>query len=118
MPVFVKCRENLAEMEGWYDHWLRAVGTAVIEGPSDYCGMIPDVGLVDMSPPRRVGCRRLESRISVLCDGTMVGCEQDVLAQTIREVWAGRALELRSDHAKGEWERHPLCGGCREWHRP
>ena len=24
VPIFTKCRQNLAEMEAWYDQWLRA----------------------------------------------------------------------------------------------
>jgi len=42
VPVFTKCRENLAEMEVWYDKWLAALGSAVIAGANDYAGQIPD----------------------------------------------------------------------------
>ena len=52
VPTFTKCRQNLAEMEQWYDQWLRAVGAAVIRGPSDYAGQIQDVAVADMSPPQ------------------------------------------------------------------
>ncbi len=33
VPTLVKVRQNVAEMEAWYDHWLRACGAAVIRGP-------------------------------------------------------------------------------------
>lgn len=48
VPTFVKLAANLAEMDGWYDQWLAAVGTAVIVGPSA-CGA-PELELADMSP--------------------------------------------------------------------
>ncbi|HEY7118771.1 MAG TPA: radical SAM protein, partial [Tepidisphaeraceae bacterium] len=56
VPTFTKCRENLEEMEPWYDHWLRVLGTAVIVGPSDYAGQIPDTACADMSPSKRRPC--------------------------------------------------------------
>ena len=43
-PVFVKTQANLAEMEIWYDYWVRRCGHAVITGPSDFAKQIPDLG--------------------------------------------------------------------------
>jgi len=125
-PIFTKCRENLGEMEAWYDQWLRAAGSAVIRGPSDCAGQIPDVSVADMAPPARKACARLTSRITVLSDGRVVSCEEDILGtqvlgrvgvDSIREVWQKRLSALREDHRRGEWNHRPLCRACREWHR-
>lgn len=126
VPTFVKCRENAGEMEDWYDHWHRAVGCAVIIGPSDCAGQIPDAAAVDMTPPGRVPCRRLRSRLTVLSDGRIVPCEQDVTGaqavgqlgqMSIAQAW--RAMDdLRSAHGSPSLVHHPLCARCREWHRP
>ena len=79
-------------MEAWYDQWLRAVGSAVIVGPSDFAGQIPDHAVADMAPPLRRPCARLESRMTILSDGRIVTCEQDVLGrQTL-----GSLGEIRS----------------------
>jgi radical SAM protein with 4Fe4S-binding SPASM domain len=127
VPVFVKCAANLAEMEAWYDQWLRAVGSAVIVGPSDFGGGIPDVAVADMAPPRRVACARIGSRVTVLCDGRVVSCEQDAWGRQVMgrigesplgEIWRRSFGELRTDHQKCEWKKRPVCAGCREWHRP
>lgn len=127
VPTFLKCRENLHEMEAWYDQWLRAVGCAVIAGPTDYAGQIPDPAAADMAPPRRVACRRLTSRLTILSDGQVVSCEQDVLGlqplgrigeQSLHDIWTNGFSKLRSDHACGQLNDHRLCGQCREWHRP
>jgi hypothetical protein len=127
VPVFTKCRENLGEMEVWYDKWLAALGSAAIAGASDYAGQIPDHAVADMSPPARRPCRRLKSRMHVLSDGKVVACEQDALAKesfgdaTVEgaaEIWGGRLAVLRDDHRAGRWNQHALCAGCREWHRP
>ena len=127
VPVFTKCTANLAEMELWYDQWLRAVGSAVIAGPSDFAGQIPDCAIADMSPPKRTPCARLASRMIVLCDGSVVPCEQDVLGrqvmghigkQSVGQIWQNGNGALWSDHQQGNWAKHSLCEACREWHRP
>jgi hypothetical protein len=126
VPTFVKCRQNAHEMEGWYDYWLRAAGTAVIAGPSDCGGRIADVAVADMSPSRRRACRRLGWRMTVLCNGRIASCENDVMGEqavgevgrgSVREVCGGRLAELRQAHAAGKWDEMPLCGKCREWDR-
>ena len=129
-PTFVKCRQNLAEMEAWYDQWLRAVGCAVVRAPAGCggSGTVPaEVAVADMSPPRRRGCVRLASRLVVLSDGRVVPCEEDVIGrqvlgdltkEPIGDTWRGASVRLRQDHAAGRWEAHPVCVGCREWHRP
>jgi len=127
VPIFVKCRENLSEMEQWYDRWLRAVSNAVIRGPSDFAGQIPNHEVADMSPPRRVTCARLASRLTILCDGTIVGCEQDITARQplgrigidkVADVFSRALGPMRAAHAAGNFNCHPLCGQCRDWHRP
>jgi MoaA/NifB/PqqE/SkfB family radical SAM enzyme len=127
VPTFVKLAENLPEMEAWYDQWLRALSSAVIVGPSDFAGQIAATDVADMQPPKRIACRRLESRMTILSDGSIVACEQDVLAKNrlgtigedeIAEIWRSRIGAMRCDHASGNWSKHSLCGACREWHRP
>jgi hypothetical protein len=128
VPTFTKCRENLGEMESWYDQWIRALGCAVIVGANDFCGQITDVSVANMMPSRRRPCRRIQTRLSVLCDGSVIVCEQDIAGrgvigrigeQPLSDIWM-RAMEpVRSSHARGEWSAaHPLCGSCAEWNRP
>lgn len=127
VPRFMKCRENLDEMEAWYDAWLRALHCAVIAGPSDYCGQIADTACVDMAPPLRRACWRIQSRAMVLCDGTVVSCEQDFAGrspmgklqhESLQSIWINQFAGLRAAHAQGNYSLNVLCEKCREWHRP
>jgi hypothetical protein len=127
IPLFIKCRQNWAEMEAWYDQWLRAVGSAAILPAGDCAGQIPDVSVADMAPPMRVPCRRLTSRLTILSDGAIVACEQDVAGKlplgnagtkNIADVWRRQMGDVRTVHREGRWQSLPLCGGCKEWHRP
>jgi radical SAM protein with 4Fe4S-binding SPASM domain len=127
VPTFVKLAQNLAEMEVWYDQWLSTLGCAVIDGPSDFGGMIPKLSLADMSPTCRSACARISSRLTILSDGRMVACEQDVLGkqvfgnianQSLHEIWKSRLAPLRADHVNKDWAKHVCCANCKDWHRP
>ena len=84
--------------------------------------------MIDMSPPARFACRRIASRCCVLADGRVTPCDQDMhgrLAmgripdQSLEGIWQGEALSsLRTGHAEGRFDVSPICGTCREWHRP
>ncbi len=127
VPTFTKCAMNLAEMEQWYDQWVRAVGTAVIIGSSTCGGELPDVTVADMSPPRRRPCARLSARMTVLSDGRIVSCEQDVTGKQtlgdvgrtpLSQIWRERFGAIREDHRAGMYLSLPVCQKCTEWHRP
>lgn len=127
VPYFTKCQGNLAELEAWYDQWLNALGCAVISGPSDFCGQVPDCAVADMSPTKRRACARLDSRLTMLSDGRAVSCEQDVTARqvlgdlrfdSLAIVWNSGMQALRQTHERGRFDSNPLCAACREWHRP
>jgi radical SAM protein with 4Fe4S-binding SPASM domain len=114
-------------MEAWYDAWLRGVGTAVVAAPGTSGGMIDDVSVGDMSPPARVPCRRIASRLTILCDGSVVSCEEDLAARRpmghalrdgVAAVWQSAFGRLRTLHADRRWGECETCAGCREWHRP
>jgi spore coat polysaccharide biosynthesis protein SpsF (cytidylyltransferase family) len=126
VPTFMKLAANIDEMEQWYDTWLRAVGSAVIAGPSDYCGQIADLSVADMTPPLRRRCNRIDSRLTILSDGAIVMCEQDFSGRfplgrigetSISDVWRGAMGQVREAH-RGGVSLPVLCGDCREWHRP
>jgi radical SAM protein with 4Fe4S-binding SPASM domain len=125
-PTFVKLAANLAELDTWYDQWLSAVGSAVIVGPTDCGGQIPNVSLADMQPPKRRACARIQRRLTVLSDGRVVPCEQDVLGKqtlgtigrdALSDIWRRHAAALRTDHDDGHWAKHPVCAACKEWFR-
>lgn len=125
-PRFVKLVENFAEMEQWHDTWLRALGSAVIAGPSTFGGRVADLGVADMTPPTRRPCSRIAGRMTILSDGRIVSCEEDVLGEqpmgqvisdTIADVWQRQFDDLRQRH-KSLTSLPVICTACKEWHRP
>jgi Iron-sulfur cluster-binding domain len=126
-PTFIKTPANFAEMDAWYDHWLRVLGCAVVGGPTDFAGQITDVSLTQMQPPRRHPCVRIHQRVTILSDARFALCEQDFLGReslgkvgehSINNIWTGPMASLSREHSAGNFNCNGLCADCRDWHRP
>ncbi|MCK4658799.1 MAG: radical SAM protein [Phycisphaerae bacterium] len=128
VPEMVKCRETVAEMDKFFDGWIRKVGWAVVAGYNCYGGRLEDRSVVDMTPPNRTACRRIRTRCMVTADAGVLLCDQDFAAErpvgnlgsaTLGELWRGSAFDAaRHAHARGRYEDVCLCERCQEWHRP
>jgi hypothetical protein len=121
-PIFTKTRENIGEMEAWYDFWIKATGCAVITGPSTSCGRIADLSATQIAPPGRVPCRRIDTRLTVLSTGQFCPCEEDALGEmafnttVLDEAWRVEMEKFRGNHQAGLYPS--LCASCDQWHRP
>lgn len=128
VPEFTKSKLNVAEMEAFHDGWLRRLGASCITGYSDFGGALTDLGVMNMAPPKRFPCRRIQSRCVVLADGRVTMCDQDTQGthtvgdlkmQSLKEIWSGTTMTtLRTAHRDGRFDQNPLCMHCRDWHRP
>ncbi len=124
VPAMTKTPDNVGELEAFVDRWTYFCGQALVESPSTGCGLIEDQAVIDMAPPRRLACRQLESRMTILSDGTIAGCDQDWLGRaeagnlndtTLVAAWAKRQ-DVHAHHEAGRYAG--ICAECREWHRP
>ena len=103
------------------------VRAAVIAGYNDFAGQITDRAVMDMAPPERYACGRLQECMTIRADGGVSICQQDFKGEyevgnvhktSVSELWRSEAWEkLRQAHREGEYEEHALCARCREWHR-
>lgn len=123
-----RCAATLDEVDAFFDRWTRATGWAVVRGYNRYCGLLAPDSLLSLEPPIRGPCRRLERRMTLLADGSVPYCAQDVagatsvgswLTEPIDVLWRGPALAaLRAAHARGRWSEAAPCDRCGEWFRP
>jgi radical SAM protein with 4Fe4S-binding SPASM domain len=128
VPEFCKAKENVVEMDVFFDEWTRRLGTVSLVGYSHHAGQLPPRAVADMRPPTRTACRRLRTRCMILADGSVVQCDQDyrgvspigrMADQSLEEIWNSAKLrQLRADHQAGDWNANALCDRCEEWHRP
>lgn len=130
VPRMVKTNETLADMETFFDRWVHFTGHAVIEpamtGRRGALPIAPPLSPVRMSPPKRIACRQMQRRISILSDATVTLCDQDwhggdvvgdATITPLIELWNAIG-EQRGKHAGGQWHELAMCAGCDEWHRP
>jgi len=127
VPSLIRCSATIAEMEEFYDHWIKSVGSAVIRGYRDYCGSWPPDSLLPTRPPVREHCRRLATRMMLLADGNVPACSEDYRGETSLGNWSALSLasiwnsdgfqSLRRAHADLCLEAFPLCQRCGEWFR-
>ncbi len=127
VPSLTRCSRTLADLEPFYDRWIRATGAATITGYSRYAGLLPADGLIALTPPVREPCRRLSTSLCLLADGTATACNQDALARQplgnwfvtpLDELWSdGPRRKLVEAHAGASLATLPVCANCTEWFR-
>ncbi len=127
LPRMIKAADTLADMESFFDKWVHFLGHAVIEPATTGCGLMPDLALHNLAPPKRFACRQLLGRMRVHSDGSVALCDQDWLSRgsvgnvnqglTLTQAWSELG-KVYAEHEQGRWNEHALCKACREWHRP
>ena len=125
VPTMLKTPESLDEQDEFFQTCLQRTGWGFIQEPTQAAGQWPDRGVVDMAPPDRTACRRLNNRLTLLSDGQVVPCEEDIQGSygmngwPVAAAWVCEGMrQLRAMHAEWRWDEHPLCAACREFHRP
>lgn len=128
VPEMVKARENVQELDVFFDGWTRRVGAVNVVGYSHFAGQLEDRSVIDMRPPVRSACKRVRGRCLVLADGRVALCDQDfrgthpvgrIGESPLSEIWRSAEFQrVRAGHLAGRYELSPLCAACGEWHRP
>jgi hypothetical protein len=128
VPTLTKALQTVAEMDEFFDGWIRRVGCANIVGFNSFSGRLEDHSVINMCPPTRTPCRRIMNRGTILADGRVTVCDQDyagahtigsMAQQSLSEIWRSATMErVRQRHLASDFAATPLCGACTEWHRP
>lgn len=125
IPAMLKTRQSLDEQDEFFEKCLVTNGWGLIIEPTTAGGQWPDRAVVHMAPPARGPCRRILNRLTLLSDGQVTACEEDLhgahrlVESNILAAWRGEGLSsLRRLHAESRWAEHPLCKACQEFHRP
>jgi len=128
VPTMTKSLLNVTDQEDFFEQWITRIGSCWIEGYSDRAGQMERLQVASMTPPARIPCRRLSSRLVMLADGRAVTCDQDFRAvqvvgnlghQTLQEIWQGDSMQRLREYAPGAGiSPAALCDLCEEWGRP
>jgi spiro-SPASM protein len=121
-PQAVRMKENEEDLEGFYRHWKKEAGNVIIQKYDHFCGLLPDRRVTDLSPLKRFPCWHLKRDVSVLLDGRVPLCREDLEAEnclgnifeeSLEEIWR-RGEPFYRRHLSTEYP--PLCVQCDEYY--
>jgi spiro-SPASM protein len=121
-PQAVRMNENEEGLEDFYRHWKIQTGRVIVQKYDHFCNFLPDRRVTDLSPLKRMPCWHLKRDVTVLLDGRVSLCREDLkcvhglgnlLEQSLEEIWNAGEPFYR-DHLEG---RYPdLCKNCDEYY--
>jgi spiro-SPASM protein len=121
-PQAVRMNENEEGLEDFFRYWKNQAGRVIIQKYDPFCGFLPDRRVTDLSPLKRFPCWHLKRDVTVLLDGRVSLCREDlhcrhglgnILEQSLEEIWKAGEPYYR-DHLQ---ERYPdLCKNCDEYY--
>lgn len=109
-------------LEQFYRYWKERGDNAIIQKYDNYCGVLPERKVTDLSPLSRNPCWHLKRDIPILIDGTVLSCREDltgdsalgnIFLQTPELIWQ-RGEPLYLEHLKGNYPG--ICARCDEYY--
>lgn len=117
-----RMKENDGELEAFYNDWKARGVQVIIQKYDAFAGSLPDRTVVDLRPLERVPCRHLERDLTILIDGTVVWCREDVSGETavgnafqddLDDLWRGLGRRY-IDHQRENYGN--MCERCDEYY--
>ncbi len=128
VPEITKAKENVQELDVFFDGWYGKLGTVAISGASHYAHQFADHSVMNMAPSPRTACSRVRNRCVVLANGDVVLCDQDFRGRSaigsltdnsLAQIWRSKNYQqVRDAHSRDDYSDHDMCATCSEWHRP
>jgi spiro-SPASM protein len=118
----VRLKENEASLEQFYREWKKETEELIIQKYDHFAGFLPDRKVADLSPLQRLPCWHVKRDLSILLDGTVPLCREDVtvsrplgniLKEPLAAVWR-KGEEIYREHLAGSYS--PPCRGCDEYY--
>lgn len=110
------------DLEAFWRHWKDRGAQVIIQKYDFFAGWLPQRRAADLSPLKRQPCWHLMRDVSVLVDGTVPLCREDlgrrspagnILKEAMENIWKGSG-QLWESHASGIWPAH--CTECDEYY--
>lgn len=115
-----RLREYQESLEEFYKAWKE--DNPIIQKYNHYCGELPDRRVTDLSPLERFPCWHLQRDMTILCDGSVPRCQEDihladpkgnVFSDSLKEIW-NRSADLFEEHTRDAYPG--ICGSCDEYY--
>lgn len=121
-PQCIRMNENEGELEPFYRFWKEKAGKSIIQKYDHFCNVLPDRKVADLSPLKRRPCWHLKRGISILIDGTVPLCKEDIksdyslgniLKVPLENIWS-QTEDRYKNHCNNLYQ--DICEGCDEYY--
>ncbi|MCX7787127.1 MAG: spiro-SPASM protein [Spirochaetes bacterium] len=118
----VRMEETEEGLEEFYRSWKARTPHIIIQKYDWFSGLLPQRKVTDLSPLHRFPCWHLKRDLTVLLDGSVPLCREDLkrehllgnlFQQSIEEIW-DRMGKVYLDHTRGAYPA--LCEKCDEYY--
>ncbi len=112
--------EYQESLEEFYKAWKE--DNPIIQKYNHYCGELPDRRVTDLSPLERFPCWHLQRDVTVLLDGTVPRCQEDIHLRDVLGNLFEEGIETIWERGKGLFDSHTqgkypdICGDCDEYY--
>ncbi len=117
-----RMNENEGELEPFYRFWKERVKQVIIQKYDSVCGALPDRRVADLSPLKRNPCWHLKRDMTILSDGTVPLCREDISVSTkfgnaftesLATIWE-RGCPCYNQHIQSSYKG--ICERCDEYY--
>ena len=118
----LRMADNEETMETFYRTWKEKTSKLIIQKYDWFCGSLPQRKVTDLSPLDRFPCRHLQRDLSVLLDGTVPLCREDLRGEEVLGNLFSDSLESLWEKGAARYREHlcknytSLCGNCDEYY--
>ena len=118
----VRMKGNEEDLEKFYRYWKEKTDNVIIQKYDCFSGFLEERKVTDLSPLKRFPCWHVKRDITVLLDGTVPLCREDLNNTTIlgnlfedslETIWAAGVKEYKK-HIDGNYSE--LCEQCDEYY--
>lgn len=121
-PQTVRMKDNEEELEPFYRLWNGKLGRVIVQKHDHFCGSVQERRVADLSPLVRHPCWHLKRDMSILMDGTVPLCKEDLYAlNRVGNAFTDSLAAIR-DRLQPRYERQcsgnyeGLCSACDEYY--
>lgn len=120
----MKIQETEPFLDRYYDFWEKHGVSIILQKQNTYLGLIEDRRYSDLSPLERTPCWHLQRDLSILSDGRLAFCKQDVdgacargacVSASLDALWRDSQKLFLQDY-RGQFPSKPDCSSCDEWY--
>ena len=118
----VRMINNEDDLEHFYKNWQKKTKNIIIQKYDNFCGILPDNKVTDLSPLDRIPCWHLKRDLNILIDGTIPLCREDVYKKiTFGNIFSD-SLDSIWEKGKTYYQSHlsrdypDLCKKCDEYY--